>query len=420
MSHLSISATFYLATKKGVLLVQVDLFLHSTSRGGCDCWWMVIKYCERRIKKIIVTASNNTAGRPIFVQSMGKEKRGSKFSADGPSSKRTASRIELAKRRKGKSGHASGLEALLSLANAAEIEEEPPLKEKRRSELESEGKGTKRSRPQLQLQRKKCPLKSERNGNTKDTTISGAPHGPGFCAVGCAPTIEKAKHCLRHTAIAYFIYYQQRKSMTQCVSPGGKTAAHVSLDPTLEARLLKERTKWMKNTKPNYLQSASIENETSLEAATSSMAYFDNANKGQQEASDGMHRHQAVKLVGERQQYLGSEHQQQPTVGVGYYRYQQLRPSKEATAHGEDERHYQQQQPTYERVARPLSSSVDRLHRPVLNNHSLGSHSVPMYMSSPMARLERTLSEDTGICGLKIIFQKGRQLDRPLGFYLDA
>jgi len=315
---------------------------------------------------------------------MGKEKRGSKFSADGPSSKRTASRIELAKRRKGKSGHASGLEALLSLANAAEIEEEPPLKEKRRSELESEGKGTKRSRPQLQLQRKKCPLKSERNGNTKDTTISGAPHGPGFCAVGCAPTIEKAKHCLRHTAIAYFIYYQQRKSMTQCVSPGGKTAAHVSLDPTLEARLLKERTKWMKNTKPNYLQSASIENETSLEAATSSMAYFDNANKGQQEASDGMHRHQAVKLVGERQQYLGSEHQQQPTVGVGYYRYQQLRPSKEATAHGEDERHYQQQQPTYERVARPLSSSVDRLHRPVLNNHSLGSHSVPMYMSSPM------------------------------------
>uniref|UniRef100_A0A7S2XEE1 Uncharacterized protein n=1 Tax=Lotharella oceanica TaxID=641309 RepID=A0A7S2XEE1_9EUKA len=131
---------------------------------------------------------------------------------------------------KGKSGggkgEASGLEALLSLANAAEYEVPPKDKE---------SKGTKRSRPpDLSIQRK---------GNHPSS--SSVPDGPGFCEVGRAPRMHQAKNCTRHVAIAYYIYYQQRKSMMQCVGPSGM-AVPVSLDPTLEARLLKERTEWMK------------------------------------------------------------------------------------------------------------------------------------------------------------------------------
>ncbi|GAB5370355.1 hypothetical protein AAMO2058_001485600 [Amorphochlora amoebiformis] len=147
----------------------------------------------------------------------------------GNSMEETQKESEDGAQSKGDGQEASGLEALLSLANAAE-----------ETGKESESKGTKRPRPpDLSIQRKRV---QRPNTKSEGPVIT---EGPGFCSVGNAPRIIKAKNSMRHVAIAYYIYYQQRKSMMECGGPSG-VAAPVSLDPTLEARLLKERTEWMK------------------------------------------------------------------------------------------------------------------------------------------------------------------------------
>mmetsp|Transcript_4222 Transcript_4222/g.6275 ORF Transcript_4222/g.6275 Transcript_4222/m.6275 type:complete len:167 (-) Transcript_4222:124-624(-) len=122
-----------------------------------------------------------------------------------------------------------GLEALLSLAQAAAASESPKV----------EGKGTKRPRPtDLSIRRKRVRAKGE----------GPIVEGPGFCKVGNAPPMHQSKHSTRHVSAAYYIYYQQRKSMREITGPQGQTIP-VSLDPTLEARLLKERTEWVKRSK---------------------------------------------------------------------------------------------------------------------------------------------------------------------------
>jgi len=118
--------------------------------------------------------------------------------------------------------------------------------------------------------------------------------------------MHQAKNCTRHVAIAYYIYYQQRQSMMQCVGPSGK-AVPVSLDPTLEARLLKERTEWMK--------------------------------RNQQHQSDAMAAAQPSELAGG-----GDEHPQ----GGRSYRHEQ-----EDDLRGARERAYKQQRVEEERVRDP-------------------------------------------------------------------
>jgi len=167
-----------------------------------------------------------------------------KAKAPGAAEPAPAAAAATKKKKGGKKGSsaASGLEALLSLASAAE--NEGP------KDGEANPQGAKRPRPpdnaNLSTQQRKRGL--QRGGlqpKNLANSSSSLSDGPGYCGVGRAPPMHRAKHCTRHVAIAYYIYYQQRKSMMQCVGPSGK-AVPVSLDPTLEARLLKERTEWMK------------------------------------------------------------------------------------------------------------------------------------------------------------------------------
>mmetsp|Transcript_16550 Transcript_16550/g.40760 ORF Transcript_16550/g.40760 Transcript_16550/m.40760 type:complete len:325 (+) Transcript_16550:359-1333(+) len=160
--------------------------------------------------------------------------------------------------RKGRQ-EASGLEALLSLASAAEYNPDSS-KSKSKARFKTRvpvnqvgAKGQKRSRTYNTNTQRRITLSrqgSKRKYRAQDhsTSNSGVTEGPGYCAVGNAPPLLKAKNSTRHAAIAYFIYYQQRKSMMKCIGPEGQPP--LSLDPTLEARLLKERTEWMKRTDP--------------------------------------------------------------------------------------------------------------------------------------------------------------------------
>eukprot|EP00474_Spongospora_subterranea_P008828 CRZ09286.1 hypothetical protein [Spongospora subterranea] len=58
-----------------------------------------------------------------------------------------------------------------------------------------------------------------------------------------ASVMPAHNRCSRHVAIAYFIYYQQRAAL---IKQQGGRGSQVIMDPTLEARRLKEKSEWLK------------------------------------------------------------------------------------------------------------------------------------------------------------------------------
>ena len=171
-----------------------------------------------------------------------------------------------------------GIMTLLSLANAAD---ETKGESASAMPEENAGRGQKRSRPVADphgpQKRTKRPYGSEiaphgentggvaligASGDVKQrgsrpaieapmgaTAAQGKPAASGSSHQSTRPRLHESSTNFRHVSIAYSIYYQQHQSMFGCVSPSGR--GEISLDPTLEARLLKERTEWMKRSQPH-------------------------------------------------------------------------------------------------------------------------------------------------------------------------
>jgi hypothetical protein len=81
---------------------------------------------------------------------------------------------------------------------------------------------------------------------TTQSTAAGAPVSAPAAGVNTAPaSVPHIRNCARHVAIAYYVYYQQKMAAVSTVGINIPKPA-LELDPTAEARKLKERTEWIK------------------------------------------------------------------------------------------------------------------------------------------------------------------------------
>ncbi|XXQ31759.1 Uncharacterized protein PBTT_02217 [Plasmodiophora brassicae] len=77
------------------------------------------------------------------------------------------------------------------------------------------------------------------------TAATGATGSRAYASV-----MPAHNRCSRHVAIAYYIYYQQRAAL---MKQQGARATQVIMDPTLEARRLKEKSEWLKRTQQQQI-----------------------------------------------------------------------------------------------------------------------------------------------------------------------